>query len=234
MPRRPDMAMGTDMDMDMATGKVMDARRSRRSRRSTLRLAPSRSWQISVRGWRISASAHDGPRATLKMAVDLMYFPSQVRLLRSSLCRMACSLCFASQGVMKRRQAKQPKLWADPVKPCAKPRPFSSSRILFYPDADSYRVLGARPEATETELRRNMALLLRWLHPDLDPQGQRSVFATRVTRAWNDLKITGPPRGLRSIDAHGAGGQITPSQKRYLFEQQVGSRRPRPCSVPIA
>jgi hypothetical protein len=33
-----------------------------------------------------------------------------------------------------------------------------------------------------------MALLLRWLHPDHDPQGARSVFAGRVTRAWNDLK----------------------------------------------
>jgi hypothetical protein len=33
-----------------------------------------------------------------------------------------------------------------------------------------------------------MALLLRWLHPDLDPCGERSVFVRRVTRAWNDLK----------------------------------------------
>jgi hypothetical protein len=33
-----------------------------------------------------------------------------------------------------------------------------------------------------------MALLLRWLHPDLDRHGERKVFATRVTRAWNDLK----------------------------------------------
>src|SRR5262249_25968600 len=60
--------------------------------------------------------------------------------------------------------------------------------ILLYPDADSYRVLGATAETTHTELRRNMALLLRWLHPDLDRHNDRSVFAARVTRAWNDLK----------------------------------------------
>ena len=59
---------------------------------------------------------------------------------------------------------------------------------MFYPEADSYRVLGATAEASKSELRRNMALLLRWLHPDHDPQGARSVFANRVTRAWNDLK----------------------------------------------
>ena len=61
-------------------------------------------------------------------------------------------------------------------------------QILLFPDADSYRVLGARPEATNGELRRNMTLLLRWLHPDLDRKGELSVFAARVTRAWNDLK----------------------------------------------
>jgi hypothetical protein len=33
-----------------------------------------------------------------------------------------------------------------------------------------------------------MALLLRWVHPDLDPDGVRSLYATRVTRAWDDLK----------------------------------------------
>ena len=61
-------------------------------------------------------------------------------------------------------------------------------QILLFPDADSYRVLGAKPQATNGELRRNMTLLLRWLHPDLDPKGELSVFAARVTRAWNDLK----------------------------------------------
>jgi curved DNA-binding protein CbpA len=61
-------------------------------------------------------------------------------------------------------------------------------QILLAPDADSYRVLGATPDASAGDLRRNVALLLRWLHPDVDPKGERSMFATRVTRAWNDLK----------------------------------------------
>jgi hypothetical protein len=65
---------------------------------------------------------------------------------------------------------------------------FFIEQILFSPEADSYRVLGTTLQASNGELRRNMALLLRWLHPDLDPYGERSVFARRVTRAWNDLK----------------------------------------------
>jgi hypothetical protein len=65
---------------------------------------------------------------------------------------------------------------------------FFIEQILLYPGADSYRILGAKRDATKGELRRNMALLLRWLHPDLDRQSGRSVFAARVTGAWNDLK----------------------------------------------
>lgn len=65
---------------------------------------------------------------------------------------------------------------------------FYIEQVLLCSDENSYRVLGVGPEATIGELRRNMALLLRWLHPDLDRQGERSIFASRVTNAWNNLK----------------------------------------------
>src|SRR5262249_22574886 len=65
---------------------------------------------------------------------------------------------------------------------------FFIEQILFAPDADSYRVLGASPQASSAELRRNIGFLLRWLHPDLDLRGERSIFIGRVTAAWNDLK----------------------------------------------
>ncbi|MGE3914849.1 MAG: hypothetical protein AB7F78_04050 [Hyphomicrobiaceae bacterium] len=67
---------------------------------------------------------------------------------------------------------------------------FFIEQVLLAPGADSYRVLGASPTATSTDLRRNMALLLRWLHPDIEPTGERSVLASRVTSAWEDLKTT--------------------------------------------
>jgi hypothetical protein len=33
-----------------------------------------------------------------------------------------------------------------------------------------------------------MALLLRWLHPDVAAGAERSVFTARITAAWDDLK----------------------------------------------
>jgi hypothetical protein len=126
--------------------------------------------------------------ATLKVAIDLMHFPSQVRRIRSAplldgvfiLLRIACG----DEGAT-RHAAESVRCPPETVREAAV---FFVEQILLFPDADSYRVLGARPEATNGELRCNMALLLRWLHPDLDRQGGRSVFAARVTRAWNDLK----------------------------------------------
>jgi DnaJ-class molecular chaperone len=65
---------------------------------------------------------------------------------------------------------------------------FFIEQILLHPEADSYRVLGATPQAKTQELRHNMALLLRWLHPDMDRNGERAILARRVTRAWEELK----------------------------------------------
>lgn len=63
---------------------------------------------------------------------------------------------------------------------------FFIEQVLLCPGADSYRVLGADAGASDGELRRNMALLLKYMHPDLGHE--QSVFARRVTQAWNELK----------------------------------------------
>jgi DnaJ domain len=125
---------------------------------------------------------------TVRVAIDLMHSPSQARRIRSAslpddvvvLLRIASGDEEAiSQAAGKLGRARET------VREAAT---FYVVQILLFPDADSYRVLGVRPQATNGELRRNMTLLLRWLHPDLDPEGELSVFAARVTRAWNDLK----------------------------------------------
>ena len=63
---------------------------------------------------------------------------------------------------------------------------FFIEQVLLCPGADSYRVLGADAGTSDGELRRNMALLLKYMHPDLGRE--HSVFARRVTQAWNELK----------------------------------------------
>ena len=72
---------------------------------------------------------------------------------------------------------------------------FFIEQVLLHPDSSSYRVLGGGVETPTAELRRNMALLLSWLHPDVAAHNNidaaeidRSVFAGRVTQAWENLK----------------------------------------------
>jgi hypothetical protein len=71
---------------------------------------------------------------------------------------------------------------------------FFIEQVLFSPQADSYRILGASGNSPRNELRRNMALLIKWLHPDGQRLGtsgadlDRGIFIHRVTQAWENLK----------------------------------------------
>lgn len=127
-------------------------------------------------------------RVAVKIAIDLLHVPSQVRLIRSeplpdgvlALLRIAAGDDEAERAAIALTGRSR-----DTVRHAAA---FFIEQILFAPDADSYRVLGADAQASAVELRRHVALLLRWLHPDLDPGGERSIFIGRVTGAWNNLK----------------------------------------------
>ncbi len=126
--------------------------------------------------------------AALKVAIDLMHVPSQVRHIRSgplpdgipNLLRVVAGEDEAISEAVKATGRS-----ADVL---CKAAAFFIEQILLCPGADSYRVLGANDEAASSELRRNMAFLLRWLHPDMDQQVAHSMFARRVTGAWEDLK----------------------------------------------
>jgi DnaJ domain len=131
-----------------------------------------------------------GHASALKLAIALMHFPAKVPSVRSDplpenmliLLRIAAG----DEQAIKHGAALTGRS-RDVVREAAA---FYVEQILLFPDADSYRVLGATPGAAYSELRRNMAILLRWLHPDRDRQGERSVFAARVTEAWDNLKTS--------------------------------------------
>lgn len=174
-------------------------------------------------------------KMALKIAIDLMHVPSQVRLVRSEplpdgvliLLRIA-----AGDADAERVGALSVDRSAEVLRQAAI---FFVEQILFAPNADSYRVLGAAPQATAAELRRNVGLLLRWLHPDLDPRGARSIFARRVTAAWNDLKTPerraaydqtqrcGGERGSSARGGHASSGRR--SKSRPLAGGGKGGRR---------
>lgn len=126
--------------------------------------------------------------STIWMAIDLRQAPSNVKRVRaaplpkdvSKLMAIAAgdevALTEAKKGTCRSEQSLR------------EAAGFYIEQILLHPDADHYRVLGARSEASTAELRRNMALLIRWLHPDHKNALERTVFTARVTRAWNELK----------------------------------------------
>ena len=152
-------------------------------------------------------------RMALKVAIDLMHVPSQVRLFRSEplpdgvlmLLRIAAGDDAAEQAAVD--------LTGRPRQTIRRAAAFFIEQILFAPDADSYRVLGANPQANAGELRRNTALLLRWLHPDLDPRGERSLFAGRVTGAWNDLKTPERRAAYDELRCHRASSRKARSRR---------------------
>ena len=71
---------------------------------------------------------------------------------------------------------------------------FYIEQVLLSQDADYFRVLGCSRESPQSDLRRHMALIMRWLHPDIvsnevPAQGfDKSIYANRVTKAWEGIK----------------------------------------------
>lgn len=124
----------------------------------------------------------------LRIAINLVHLPSRVRKIRSDPLPEDVLLLLRIASGDKEAQHRAAALTGRTVDEIRQAATFFIEQVLLYPDADSYHVLGASPRATNDELRRNMSLLLKWLHPDLDRQSERSVYARRVTMAWNDLK----------------------------------------------
>ena len=137
-----------------------------------------------------------------------MHVPTTVRLMRKSPLP-------ADVGVLIRIAAGEDEALARAVETTGRSgreisaaAAFYIEQILLAPESDAYRMLGAATGATPVELRRNMALLMQWLHPDKNFSAERSVFASRVAAAWENLKT--PERRLAydgsiAADSHGEG-----------------------------
>lgn len=88
--------------------------------------------------------------------------------------------------------------------------------VLFARGADHYRVLGVGRTAPHKEMRQNMHWLMKWLHPDREQSRWESVFARRVTAAWEGVKS--PERRAR--------------YDRELAQARPKQRRRRPPRLP--
>jgi hypothetical protein len=129
-----------------------------------------------------------GESTALRIALDLVRVPWRVRLLKADTLPQGVPLLLRIAAGDPDAESEAAAMTDKSVDAVREAATFFIEQILLCPEADSYRVLGANAAADSGELRRNMALLTRWLHPDLDRHGERAVFVGRVTKAWNDLK----------------------------------------------
>lgn len=121
-------------------------------------------------------------------AVDLLRSPARIRLARAAPLPEGIEILLqivAGEAAATVAAAEALGRDEDTVRRAAE---FFVEQILLDPAADNYRVLGSGPDTAPPDLRRNMALLLRWLHPDIGENSVRSVYAGRVTAAWERLK----------------------------------------------
>jgi hypothetical protein len=129
-----------------------------------------------------------GDWAALQLALDLHRDPWGVRQVRQQPLPDGIGLLLSLAAGEAASGAAAVARLGRPLEVIREAATFFIEQILLAPGTDSYRVLGAGPAAATSELRRNMALLMSWLHPDVAREGERAVFAARISAAWNTLK----------------------------------------------
>jgi hypothetical protein len=123
----------------------------------------------------------------VKVALELMHVPSRVRHTRSQPLPEGVSTVLRIAAGEEASLTEATETFGRSPEVLRAAAAFFIEQILLGPGGDSYKILGGNEASSTGELRRNMALLLRWLHPDVDPTGIRSIFAGRVTKAWEDV-----------------------------------------------
>ena len=123
----------------------------------------------------------------LRLALELVHSPWRVRFVRAEpLFPTGVPLLLRIAAGDGEAEAQAVALTERPPEVIREAAAFFIEQILLAPGGDSYRILGANADVSEAQLRRNMASLMSWVHPD--HEGGREAFAARIASAWNDLK----------------------------------------------
>lgn len=123
----------------------------------------------------------------IKSAIDMLILPSRVKAARAE------PLPPGIEDVLRIVAGDEPFI-ADMVRTTGREAgtlhqaaAFYIEQVLLHPDADLYRNLGSSPQVSTQDMRRNMALLMAWLHPDKGVSSARQALAHRVMEAWHTL-----------------------------------------------
>jgi hypothetical protein len=139
-----------------------------------------------------------GDLAAMRMAIELLHSPARVRVARTEPLPEGVQLVLrvaAGEQEAEREAAEWTGHSSCILRQAAA---FYIEHILLSAESDAYRVLGSTPYASPADLRRNLAFLLKWVHPDLQENKDRSAFLKRVTGAWEEVKT---PHRRHAYDA---------------------------------
>ncbi len=138
----------------------------------------------------------------LKAALDLLRIPSQVRLMRSAPLPPGVLLLLRLAAAETGAECEAEELTPRGSFANRDAAIFFIEQVLLSSNSDAYRVLGLDATATVSELRRHMAYLLKWLHPDLNRDPHKARLAQRVLVAWNEVKAVKRQDGGPVDSAH--------------------------------
>lgn len=159
--------------------------------------------------------------AALRSAISLLSVPTQVRAMRAAPLPEGTLLLLSVAAEEEDAVAEAAQLTGRPRETLVNAAAFFIEQILLGPESDSYRVLGAEPGTPAQELRAHMALLMRWLHPDVNAGAQKALYVGRVTRAWEDLKTAERRHAYdagRDLHASGTAVRRRPAGRRPQLE----------------
>ena len=163
----------------------------------------------------------------LRVAIDLFHLPSQIRAMRTRPLPKGTKLLLrlAVDDADAMREAQM--LSNRPQSAIRQAAIFFIEQILLDPGADEYRTLGLDHTATINELRTNMALLLKWLHPDLSNDNPKSAMARQVIQAWRRVsspeKLRRRPTPLARIPTNARRTRID-----KIADEHVPIHKPQP------
>lgn len=96
---------------------------------------------------------------------------------------------------------------------------FYLREMLFFPDADVYRVLGLAADASDEQIKYHHRLLQQWLHPDRPTSDWDAAFAARVNAAWSQVRT--PARREAYANRVGATGTATAGEPSWTQPARI-------------
>lgn len=129
-----------------------------------------------------------GERTALDVAMDLFHRPIAVRdYLHAPLPRDVLAVIrIAAGGEIDTNGfgADQTRRAHEMREACV----FFVQQILFHGHADSYRMLGLRPDANSRQVQDHKRMLLKWLHPDRNHNKWEQALFQRVIQAAAEIE----------------------------------------------